>query len=282
MTSSSSSIQRQLRYQHTLERATSSSSSIQRQLRYQHTLAHDKGTQMAEALGDVIFIFNPATAPLPTHLGSRHRDTDGRSLGWRHLQSSDNSVNNTPWLTTRGHRWQKPWTTSSSSSIQRQLRYQHALEPDIGTQMAEALDDVIFIFNPATTPLPTHLGARHRDTDGTCDLALVSPRTAPLLSIETTHKGVNQRSKDVTQVQQQRPESATVTLTRYACKYKVDKLHQRYIPFCFFFFKKKSIYIKMDIFFIFYFFYFFIVHKRWHHKETSMEVVLRQKRPAKK
>ena len=153
MTSSSSSIQRQLRYQHALERATSFSSSIQRQLRYQHTLAHDKGTQMAEALGDVIF-------------------------------------------------------------------------------------------NPATTPLPTHLGARHRDTDGTCDLALVSPRTAPLLSIETTHKGVNQRSKDVTQVQQQRPESATVTLTRYACKYKVHKLHQRYIPFCFFFFKKKCIYIK--------------------------------------
>ena len=30
---------------------------------------------------------------------------------------------------------------------------------------------------------------------------------------ESTHKGVNWRSKDVTQVQQRRPESPTVTLT---------------------------------------------------------------------
>ena len=30
---------------------------------------------------------------------------------------------------------------------------------------------------------------------------------------ESTHKGVNQRSKDVTQAQQQRPESPAVTLT---------------------------------------------------------------------
>ena len=36
-----------------------------------------------------------------------------------------------------------------------------------------------------------------------------------------THKGVDQRSKDVTHVQQQRPESPTVTLTWLACKYKV-------------------------------------------------------------
>ena len=35
----------------------------------------------------------------------------------------------------------------------------------------------------------------------------------------STHKGGNERSKYVTQVQQQRPESPTVTLTRYACKY---------------------------------------------------------------
>ena len=33
----------------------------------------------------------------------------------------------------------------------------------------------------------------------------------------------------VTQVQQQRPRSPTVTLTWYACKYKVHKLHQKYI-----------------------------------------------------
>ena len=38
----------------------------------------------------------------------------------------------------------------------------------------------------------------------------------------------------VTQVQQQRPKSAMVTLTWHACKYKVYKLQQRYIiSFCF-------------------------------------------------
>ena len=46
---------------------------------------------------------------------------------------------------------------------------------------------------------------------------------------KSTHKGLNQRSTDVTQVQQQRPESPTVTLTWHACKYKVHKLHKRYI-----------------------------------------------------
>ena len=46
---------------------------------------------------------------------------------------------------------------------------------------------------------------------------------------ESTDKGVNQRSKYVTQAQQQRPESPTVTLTWHACKYKVHKLHQTYI-----------------------------------------------------
>ena len=35
--------------------------------------------------------------------------------------------------------------------------------------------------------------------------------------------------KDVTQTQQ-KPESPTVTLTWHACKYKVHKLYQRYIP----------------------------------------------------
>ena len=51
---------------------------------------------------------------------------------------------------------------------------------------------------------------------------------------ESTQKGVNQRLKNVTQTQQQRPESPTVTLTWYVCKYKVHKLHQRYIRFCLF------------------------------------------------
>ena len=47
--------------------------------------------------------------------------------------------------------------------------------------------------------------------------------------VESIRKGVNQRSKDVTQTQQQRPESPAVTLTWHAGKYKVHKLHQRYI-----------------------------------------------------
>ena len=38
---------------------------------------------------------------------------------------------------------------------------------------------------------------------------------------ESTHKGVNQRSKYVTQTQQQRPESPTVALTWQVSKYKV-------------------------------------------------------------
>ena len=37
------------------------------------------------------------------------------------------------------------------------------------------------------------------------------------------HKGVNQRSKYVAQMQQQTPESPTVTLTWHACKYKVPR-----------------------------------------------------------
>ena len=51
---------------------------------------------------------------------------------------------------------------------------------------------------------------------------------------QSAHDGVNQRSKDVTQTQQQRPESPAVTLTWHASKYKVHELHQRYIlrSFC--------------------------------------------------
>ena len=46
---------------------------------------------------------------------------------------------------------------------------------------------------------------------------------------ESPHKGLNQRLEDVTQAQQQRPELPSVILTWHACKYKVHKLHQRYI-----------------------------------------------------
>ena len=48
---------------------------------------------------------------------------------------------------------------------------------------------------------------------------------------EPTQRGVKKRSRNVTQTQQQRPESPTVTLTRHASKYTVLKLRQCYIPF---------------------------------------------------
>ena len=41
------------------------------------------------------------------------------------------------------------------------------------------------------------------------------------LSLDTTHKGVNYLWKDVTQAQQQRPETPTVTFTWHASKFKV-------------------------------------------------------------
>ena len=43
---------------------------------------------------------------------------------------------------------------------------------------------------------------------------------------KSTHKEVNQRSKDVTQIQQQRFQSPTATFTWHVCKYKVQKLIQ--------------------------------------------------------
>ena len=47
---------------------------------------------------------------------------------------------------------------------------------------------------------------------------------------QSTYKEVNQRSKDVTQTQQRRPESPTVmTVSWHASKYKVHEFHQRYI-----------------------------------------------------
>ena len=51
----------------------------------------------------------------------------------------------------------------------------------------------------------------------------------PERSYRINTKGVNYRSKYVTQVQQQRPESPSVTLTWHACKHKVHILHHRYM-----------------------------------------------------
>ena len=50
--------------------------------------------------------------------------------------------------------------------------------------------------------------------------------------LESTHKEFNQHLKYVTPVQHQRPELPTVTLSWHVCKYKVHKLHQRYILSC--------------------------------------------------
>ena len=51
---------------------------------------------------------------------------------------------------------------------------------------------------------------------------------------ESTPKVVTQRSIDVTQIQQERPQSPTVTLTWRAGKYKVHKLHRIDILMVFF------------------------------------------------
>ena len=54
--------------------------------------------------------------------------------------------------------------------------------------------------------------------------------TRPRAFVQNQHKKeVNERAKDITQTQQQRSESLTVTLTWHASKNKVHKLHQRYI-----------------------------------------------------
>ena len=62
------------------------------------------------------------------------------------------------------------------------------------------------------------------------NLKIVQPINYFLRLSESTNRGVNQHSKYINQIQQQRPESPTVTLTWHACKlYMVHKLHPRYI-----------------------------------------------------
>ena len=53
------------------------------------------------------------------------------------------------------------------------------------------------------------------------DYGLVRRRNQVLTHLVSIHKGVS--------TQQQRPESPTVTVTWHASKYKVHKLHQRYM-----------------------------------------------------
>ena len=45
----------------------------------------------------------------------------------------------------------------------------------------------------------------------------------------STNKRVNKHSKDITQTQQQRPESPTVNLTWHVSKYKAHKLHLSFL-----------------------------------------------------
>ena len=70
--------------------------------------------------------------------------------------------------------------------------------------------------------LKRHLGYNHAQATNTINPCR-APRTA------RKQRKLIKRSKDVTQTQQQRPESTTAILTWYASKYKVHNLHQRYI-----------------------------------------------------
>ena len=61
-----------------------------------------------------------------------------------------------------------------------------------------------------------HSAGCSKDVDGDCSQSY------------SASKGVNQRSKDATRAQQQRPESPTISRTWYASEYTVHKLYQRY------------------------------------------------------
>ena len=53
--------------------------------------------------------------------------------------------------------------------------------------------------------------------------------TECLMTLILTFTGFSDLNQYVTQVQQRRPKLPMVTLTWHVCKYKVHKLHQRYI-----------------------------------------------------
>ena len=74
------------------------------------------------------------------------------------------------------------------------------------------------------------IGLREQGAKRTYNYIHLKQNEAQSARAQSTNRGVNHRSKYVTQVQQQRPESPTVTLTSHSCKYKVHTLNQRYIP----------------------------------------------------
>ncbi len=63
-----------------------------------------------------------------------------------------------------------------------------------------------------------------RSNPGTRQLTNLKQNDAHSARAESTHRGVNQHSKDVTQAQQQRPGMCVNTLTWHVCKYKVHTL----------------------------------------------------------
>ena len=83
------------------------------------------------------------------------------------------------------------------------------------------------------------------------------PPTLSSFPPDSTHKGANQRSKYVTQVQQ-RPDSSTVTLTCHECKYKVHKLLQRFIFKSGCFPRLLSFFLSQSLSFSFFAFFFFL------------------------
>ena len=98
-----------------------------------------------------------------------------------------------------------------------------------GCSLEEALSDVLF--SPVSTARPTHPGARQRDTDRTLDLALVSPRLAPLTRAETLAS--HRRGKILVVFSLQKPGNEQRRKPQYTFKYSnsdkvvISKLRER-------------------------------------------------------
>ena len=87
--------------------------------------------------------------------------------------------------------------------------------------------DQIFTFPVHSTLFPPETSSSMRCYVINCESGSLKQNEAQSTCTESTNKGVNEHSKDVAQIQQQRPESLRVTLTWHASK--VHKLSQRYM-----------------------------------------------------
>ena len=85
------------------------------------------------------------------------------------------------------------------------------INPDFFTIMLMIISTVLNV------PSPCQCHGGHAYNSASTNLKQNQAQSTPA---ESTHKGVNWCSNYVTQVQQQRPESPTVTLTWHVCKYK--------------------------------------------------------------